>query len=146
MTRLAQHITRGGIVEMDFQQEPDSLVWAVRSDGQLLSMTFRREEDVVGWTRHIIGGSFSTGDAVVESVAVIPGENGAGQTQSSENRDEVWVTVKRTINGSTVRYVEVFERDYETGDDEEDSYYADSIITYDGVATSTITGLDHLEG
>lgn len=146
MTRLAQHVTRGGIVEMDFQQEPDSLIWAVRSDGQLLSMTFRREEDVVAWARHIVGGSFSTGDAVVESVAVIPGANGAGQTQSSENRDEVWITVKRTINGVTKRYIEILERDFEAGDDEEDSYYADSIITYDGVATDTITGLDHLEG
>ena len=146
MTRLAQHITRGGIVEMAFQQEPDSLVWAVRSDGQLLSMTFRREEDVVGWARHIIGGSFSTGDAVVESVMVIPGANGAGQTQSSENRDEVWITVKRTINGQTKRYVEVLERDYETGDDENDSYYADSIITYDGAAATVLTGYDHVEG
>ena len=146
MTRLAQHVTRGGIVEMDFQQEPDSLVWAVRNDGQLLSMTFRREEDVVAWARHIIGGSFSTGDAVVESVAVIPGADGAGQTQSSENRDEVWITVKRTINSATKRYIEVLERDYEMGDDEEDSYYADSIITYDGVPTTTITNLGHLEG
>ena len=146
MTRLAQHVTRGGIVEMDFQQEPDSLVWAVRSDGQLLSMTFRREEDVVGWARHILGGSFGTGDAVVESVAVIPGANGAGQTQSSENRDEVWITVKRTINGVTKRYIEVLERDFETGDDEEDSYYADSIITYDSTPATSITGLDHLEG
>ena len=146
MTRLAQHITRGGIVEMAFQQEPDSLVWAVRSDGQLLSMTFRREEDVVGWARHIIGGSFSTGDAVVESVAVIPGANGSGQTQSSEDRDEVWITVKRTIDGATKRYIEVLERDYEDGDDENDAYYADSIITYDSTATTSITGLGHLEG
>lgn len=144
MTRLAQHVTVGGIDEMAYQQEPDSLVWCVRSDGQLLSMTFRREEDVVGWARHIIGGSFSTGDAVVESVAVIPGANGAGQTQSSEDRDEVWITVKRTINGSTVRYVEVLERDFEDGDDEDDSYYADSVITFDGTATTSITGLTHL--
>jgi hypothetical protein len=146
MTRLAQHVTRGGIVEMAFQQEPDSLVWAVRNDGQLLSMTYRREEDVVAWARHIIGGSFSTGDAVVESVATIPGADGNGQVQSSENRDEVWITVKRTIDGATKRYIEIFERDFETGDDENDSYYADSIITYDGAATTSITGLDHLEG
>ena len=146
MTRLAQHVTRGGIVEMDFQQEPDSLVWAVRNDGQLLCMTFRREEDVVAWSRHILGGSFSTGDAVVESVAVIPGAAGASQTQSSANRDEVWITVKRTINSVTKRYIEVLERDFETGDDENDSYYADSIITYDGAAATSITGLDHVEG
>jgi hypothetical protein len=146
MTRLSQHITRGGIIEMDFQQEPDSLVWAVRDDGQLLSMTYRREEDVVAWSRHKFGGSFSTGDTVVESVAVIPGADGAGQVQSSENRDEVWVIVKRTINSATKRYVEVLERDFETGDDENDSYYSDSLITYDGAAATSITGLDHLEG
>jgi hypothetical protein len=146
MTRLAWHVTRGGIVEMDFAQEPDSLSWAVRNDGQLLSMTFRREEDVVGWGRHILGGAFSGGNPVVESVAVIPGNNGAGQVQDSSNRDEVWLIVKRTIDGSTKRYVEFLERDFETGDAQEDAYYADSLITYDGASTTTITGLGHLEG
>lgn len=138
MTRIAQHITRGGVIEMTFQQEPDSLVWTVRGDGQLPSMTFRREEDVVGWARHIIGGTFATGDAVVESVASIPGANGAGQVQNSEGRDEVWIIVKRTINGATKRYIEVLERDFETGDEPEDAYYADSIITLD--TPITITG------
>lgn len=150
MTRLAQHVTkstdRKGIVEMAHAEEPHSVVWAVRSDGQLLSMTYRREEDVVSWSRHKSGGSFSGGDAVVESVAVIPGADGDGQTQSSEDRDEVWVIVKRTINGQTKRYIEVLEGDFEHGDEQEDAYYADSCITYDGVPATTITGLDHLEG
>lgn len=146
LTRLAQHITLGGIVEMDFAEEPDSLVWAVRNDGTLLSMTYRREEDVVGFARHILGGSFASGTAVVESVVVIPGANGAGQIQDSSSRDEVWMIVKRTINGQTKRYIELFERDYADGDDQEDAYYSDSIITYDGASASVITGLDHLEG
>ena len=162
MTRLAQHITRGGIVEMAFAEEPNSLLYAVRTDGVLLTMTYRRDEDVVGWARQIVGGSFGTGHAVVESVAVIPGANGGGQVQDSSDRDEVWITVKRTINGSTKRYIEVFERDFEGPfpseyDDEDDweaamlteqkdAYYADSIITYDGSATTAITGLGHLEG
>lgn len=146
MTRLASHITRGNVVEMAFAEEPNSEVWAVREDGVMASMTFRREEDIVGWARHIIGGNFGGGHAVVESIAIIPGSNAAGQTQDSTNRDEVWVSVKRTINGATKRYVEFMERDFETGDDQEDAYYADSLITYDGAATTTITGLDHLEG
>jgi len=146
MTRLAEHVTRGGIVEMDFAEEPDSLVWAVRNDGQLLSMTFRREEDVVGWARHIIGGSFSTGDAVVESVAVIPGAAGSGQTQSSLSRDEVWVTVKRTINSATARYVEMFETSWDDSYAQEDAYYSDSLITYDSTTATVLTGYDHLEG
>ena len=56
MSRLAQHIMRGGVIEMDYAEEPESLVWVVRNDGQLLSMTYRRDEDVVGWGRHILGG------------------------------------------------------------------------------------------
>lgn len=162
LTILADHITRTGVEELFYQQEPDSLLWCLRADGVLATLTYKREEDVVGWARQIIGGSFSTGNAVVESVSVIPGTDGAGQTQSSANRDEVWVMVKRTINSATVRYVEVFEEifegpirgDYSSDDAWEtavlaaqvDMYYADSIITYDDVPTTAISGLDHLEG
>lgn len=162
MTRLAEHITRGKITEMDYAQEPNDLIYAVRSDGTLLTMTYRREEDVVGWTRHVIGGSFGSGQAVVESVAVIPGNDGAGQVEDSSHRDEVWILVKRTINGATKRYVELLEEDFEgplpndyattalwrtaMRTAQKSSYYADSLITYDGSATDTITGLDHIEG
>lgn len=146
MTRLAQHITKGGIVEMDYAEEPESLVYAIRNDGQLLSMTFRRDEDIIGWGRHILGGVFGTGNAVVESIVVIPGANGGGQIQDSTDRDEVWLIVKRTINGATKRYIEFLEKYFETGDDQDDVYYADSLITYDGASTTTITGLTHLEG
>ncbi len=228
MTRLAQHITRGGIVEMDFAEEQESQVWTVREDGVFLSMTFRRNEDVVGWGRHLLGGQFAGGNdvtatdisftapdtissvagafkrfkggdilfisgtasndfadislvtvatvsddfttmttteqtivtegagasmtltamsnAVVETVTTIPGTDGNGQVQDSTSRDEVWVIVKRTINGVTKRYVEMLERDYETEDEQEDAYYSDSLLTYDSVSTTTITGLDHLEG
>lgn len=135
MTRLARHITVGGIIEMDYADEAESMVFAVRADGQLLSMTFRREEDVVGWARQIIGGTFDGGDAVVESVAVIPGGNGSGQTQDSTSRDEVWMIVKRTINGVTKRYIEFLERDFETGEAQEDAYYVDSMITLDSPET-----------
>jgi len=162
MTRLAQHITKGGIVEMAFAEQPNSLAWAVRNDGNVLSMTYRREEDVVGLARHQLGGAFGTGDAVVESVAVIPGANGAGQVQDSTERDEVWLIVKRTIDGATKRYIEVIEEDFEGPvketyttdalwrtamlDQQKDAYYLDSCITYDSTPTTTITGLTHLEG
>jgi hypothetical protein len=84
--------------------------------------------------------------SIVESVTAIPGDNGSGQVQDSTSRDEVWLIVKRTINGATKRYVEMLERDFEEGHDQEDSYYSDSLLTYDGAATTSITGLGHLEG
>ena len=137
LTRTSNHITKSGIVELDYAEEPDSVLWAVREDGQLLSLTYRREEDVIGWGRHIIGGAYAGGDAVVESVVTIPGDNGSGQVQDSTKRNEVWFIVKRTINGATVRYVEFFERDFEDGDAQEDSYYVDSCITLDTPVTVT---------
>ena len=76
MTILAEHITKGGLTQFAYQQEPDSVVWATRQDGTLLGMTYRREEDVVAWHKHIIGGSFSGGQAVVESIATLPSDTG----------------------------------------------------------------------
>ena len=74
---------------------------------------------------------------IVESVASISG---------TLNEDELWVIVKRIINGSTRRYVEVFsvfDFDETTATD---FHFVDSGLSYDGTATTSITGLDHLEG
>ena len=67
MTLLAEHITGNGVVDVDYAQEPQSIYWAVREDGTLLGLTYQREEDVVAWHRHIIGGSFKqTFDAATD--------------------------------------------------------------------------------
>jgi len=148
MMRLSSHIGLGGLSQLAYQQEPHSLLWATRNDGQMVSMTYRREEEVVALGRHILGGYYSSstspGHAVVDSVATIPGSTSTSLTVTSEDRDEVWVIVKRTIEGSTVRYVEVMEREFEDGDAQEDAYYSDSLLTYDGAASSALTGWGHL--
>lgn len=136
LTVLAEHITDSGITEMAFQQEPDNIVWCVLNDGRFVGMTYRREENVVGWHEHILGGSFGSGDAVVESVAVIPGDL---------DEDNVYLVVKRTINGATARYIETFSN-FDFGTDIEDAFFVDSGLTYSGSAATTISGLDHLEG
>ena len=77
------------------------------------------------------------GKSVCESVAVIP-------TDDSEY--QIWVIIKRTVNGSTRRYVEylnVFDFD-ET--DNTSFNFLDSALSYSGTAATTFTGLDHLEG
>ena len=90
LTVLAEHITTGGVVSLCYQQEPESLIWAVRDDGTLLSCTIEREQFVVGWSRHYTSGA-------VESVATIP----------NAGHDDVWMIVRRYINGATVRYREI---------------------------------------
>jgi hypothetical protein len=136
LTVLAEHITDSGITEMAFQQEPDNIVWCVLTDGRFVGMTYRREENVVGWHEHILGGSFGSGNAVVESVAVIPGDL---------NEDNVYLVVKRTINGATARYIETFSN-FDFGTDVQDAFFVDSGLTYSGSAATTISGLNHLEG
>jgi hypothetical protein len=137
MTILAEHITDGGIKEMSLQQEPDNVVWCVLENGKFVGMTYRREENVIAWHEHLIGGEFSS-DAFghVESVATIPGDL---------NEDDTYLVVKRTINGGTKRYIEYFSS-FDFGDDVEDAFFVDSGLTYSGSAATSISGLDHLEG
>ncbi len=130
MTRRSEHITRGGILEMAYAKEPWSIVWAVRADGVLLAFTYLREEEVTAWSRHPIGGG------TVESVSTIPGVG----------YDEVWLAVNRTVNGAALRTVEVLDREFDDEVDLVDAFFVDGGITYDGPATTTITGLGHLEG
>ena len=132
-TVLAEHITASGITQMAFAPDPDQVVWCVRADGVLLGFTWNNEQAVRGWHRHPIGGS-----GIVESVAVMPAAEG--------DRSELWMVVRRTINGVTERYVEYMERTYRVGDAQSSQFYVDSGLTYTGAATTTISGLSHLEG
>lgn len=138
MTPLSEHITVSGVKEFTYQQEPYSLLWFVRNDGVLAALTYERDQDVIGWHRHIIGGAFGSGDAVVESAACIPNPDGTA--------DELWLVVKRTINGATKRYVEYMTPFWQGGQAQEDAFYVDCGATYDGVPADTISGLGHLEG
>ena len=142
ITILNDTVTTSGINEMAYQQSPDSILWCVRDDGVLSGLTYQRAEQVTAWHRHKLGGTFGTGATatgygVVESVATISG---------SLNEDELWVIVKRTINGSTKRYVECFS-DFDFDETTSTDFrFLDSHLAYDGSATTTLSGLSHLEG
>jgi hypothetical protein len=148
LTLLADHITESGIDAIVFAAEPQAVVWGVRGDGVLVGLTYIPDQKVFAWHRHILGGSFGDGDAVVESIAVIPSTEGDPSTVGRTNiaHDQVWLVVKRTINGSTVRYVEFMEDDFSDSDVLDDALFMDSGITAIDPATATISGLDHLKG
>jgi len=136
MTILAEHISQGGITQFAYQQEPESIVWALRSDGTLLGLTYRREEEVVGWHKHTIGGVFGSGQAVVESIAPLPTDTG---------NDDLYLIVKRTINSQTKRYVEVL-KPFDFGSVTTAAFFVDSGLAYSGSAVTSLSGLYHLEG
>jgi hypothetical protein len=134
LTVLSEHVVDAGVVDMDFQQEPDNIVWCVLTDGTMAALTYNRERGVIAWVPHVIGGP----GAFVETVASISSPDG--------RRDDVWMVVRRTINGNTVRYVEVIEDHRLVETSTSDAFYGDGGITYDGSPTKVITGLGYLEG
>ena len=137
MTILAEHISEGGLTQMAYQQEPNQIIYAVRGDGELVALTYQREQQVTAWHRHIFGGVFGSGNAVCESVAVIP---------TDDTEYEVYVIVKRTINGATRRFVEYINNFDFTETDNTTFNFLDSSLAYSGSAVTTISGFDHLEG
>jgi len=142
LTILAEHIIRDGtnVESIAVQRSPETLIWIARNDGVLVGLTYNRSQEITAFHRHKIGGSFSTGDAVVEGVAACP--SGTGQD------DDVYVVVKRTINSETVRYIEVIQNEFiPTGvQDKNNMRYVDSSLTYNGAAVLSIAGLGHLPG
>ena len=136
ITVLAEHITKGGVEGFAYQQEPENIVWCVRSDGTLLGLTYRREESVVAWHKHVIGGAFDGGQAVVESITTLPTDSG---------EDELYMIVKRTIDGQTMRYVEVM-KNFDFGSTTTSAFFVDSGLSYAGSAVSGFSALYHLEG
>lgn len=119
---LAEHITEGYIADMAYAQDPYSIIWVALADGTLLSCTYLRDEDVVAWASHSTGAS-----GQVESIAVIP----------YDGRDQLWACIKRTVNGTTRRYIELMTGDW--GKDITNAFYVDSGLTYNGTEY-TITG------
>lgn len=129
LTALIEDITLGGITSMAVQRNPDSIIWmTLASNPYLISMTYEREQNVVAYAEHPLGGN-----GIAESVSVIPGTT----------EDRVTLTVKRTVNGSVVRFIETMQSRQWT--DDKDAYYVDAGLTDTGGDT-TITGLSHLEG
>lgn len=152
MTTLSEHIPKGpdgkqGITQMAWQAEPDLVLWCSTTDGRLVGFTYNRDQQVMCWHNHPLGGSCVNAplaakgytNAVVECVSTIPSPDGT--------QDDLWLIVRRTINGVTRRYVE-YLMPYFTDIQANlpDAFYVDAGITYSGASTSLIQGVRHLIG
>lgn len=122
-TILSPHISGDGFTDLSYQQNPDTILWAVCSNGTLATMTREIDQEVQGWSRQ-------TTDGLYESIATIP--------SVSEPHDEVWVIVARTIGGSTKRYIERF-KSQEIPDRQDQCFYVHSGLTYDGYTETSLT-------
>ena len=97
MTILSEHVSEGGFIELALQQEPDNIIFAVRADGQLCGMTYRREEQVVAWHRHIVAGVSGAATITVTDFANIA----TGTTLKLTKSDGTLVTFTSEAAGSS---------------------------------------------
>jgi hypothetical protein len=93
-TVFANHITGSGVIELSFKKDPDKTLMAVRADGVLAVCAYDIDQEVTGWARWTTQGQF-------ESCATVPTATG----------EETYCVVQRTVGGSPVKYVEVFDPD-----------------------------------
>lgn len=127
------------LVDWCYARRPFQLIWAVRRDGVLLSLTYNPEQKAAGWAHHDTDGEY-------ESVCSVP--------EGSE--DAVYVVVRRTVDGVRHRYIERLTSRAKNGATTPSSLFGlpaigddvcvDAGVRYYGVATSQTTGLTHLEG
>lgn len=128
LTQVVPEIGEPGIVKIVAQHQPEKRFHCVRSDGTVALMVYDKQEEVTCWI------DVET-DGDIEDAVVLPGDT----------EDQVYYTVKRSINGSDVRYHEKFALESECRGFP-DAKLADAFIEYSGAATTTITGLSTLEG
>jgi len=239
---LADHLPRGGLTDMVWQQEPELVLWFVHADGRLIGLTYDRANGAIGWHEHPLGGKFGEATVTVADYANIavgstitltksdgtsvtftseaagssdPADTSLGWRPNSSNNatadniftrinahadftvanpaaavvtiketapesqgfltvvtsdstrlaatsegravvesltsipsgseDQIYLSVKRTIDGATTRQIS-FIKSFYFNDDITDAFFVDNGLTYDSTATTTITGINHLEG
>lgn len=129
LTVLSEHISDSGFTQLTFVQEPDSVLYCVRKDGVMPALTYDPVQEVAAWSRIVTQGKLESATSIYSDVV---------------KQDELWVVVKRQVNGVEKRFIEYMEPTFNGG--VADAFFVDSGLTYDGSPTSRVTGLDHLAG
>lgn len=129
LTQLANHITRGGVTQMESGQLPDSSLFLV-TGGEVAVLTYERQQNVVGWARWVF-------DGTVESVATTSGVG--------EDDDHYFV-----VNRGGNRYIEFLAPDMTQNEESGDATTLRFLDCYteksEASPFSTITGLARFNG
>jgi len=122
LTHFASDILGTGVAQVAVQNTPDTIIWCRTEDGNLVGLTFDSKLGVTGWHEHDVNGT-------VESMCIMP----------KPTEDELWLSVKRTVDSTVYHMIEYMTaRDY--GDDQEDAYFVDAGLTIDhGAAVNVAT-------
>jgi hypothetical protein len=134
LSLLVPDIGRPGFTHLELQRDPDLRLHLPRSDGTVAILLYDPAEDVRAWV------NFKTGDGdgingVVEDIVTLPGIE----------EERVYYSILRIIDGKERRFLEKWALESECIG-ETLNKQADCFIEIHQTASSTISGLDHLEG
>lgn len=114
---LASHLFEyDTISNWTYQRHPNSLIWAVLSDGKMISITIYPKHNVFSFSRHTTG---ATGK--YKQIESLHRDNGV---------DELWMLTQRTINGQTRRYIEIGQPRLSKYNPR-DAFFVDCGLSYD---------------
>lgn len=111
----SQHLFESPIVEIAYQKNPDSILYCLREDGKIAILVLETNQQIQAW-------SLLEFDGFVESLETIPSYNGL--------YDEVYLIVRREMNGKTVRHIERMQ-DIITPEIQSKCWYVRSGLSYD---------------
>ncbi len=134
ISAIASHLFYGHTVdEWAWAEEPFKVVWAIRDDGVMLTLTFLKEQEFIGWAHSTTAGNFKSVCTVVENTDL------AGEV------DAVYTVVERLIDGHFLKYIErISERVFTTG--VADAWCVDCGIGYVGAPATNFSGAEFLAG
>lgn len=128
---MAPHLFDGhSLKQWAYQQTPGSNIWCVRDDGVLLCLTYLKEHEIFGWSRHLTEGDF---------VSVI--------SMSGNNEDVIILVTRRMVGGQEHYFLERMAASFTPSTAIENAYFVDCGITAQrSDASEIVAGLEHLEG
>lgn len=134
ISAIASHLFFGfQVTEWAWAEEPFKVVWAIRNDGVMLTLTFLKEQEFIGWSHQSTAGLFKSVATVVEATAT------AGEV------DAIYTVIQRTIRGQSLQYIErIAERTFPSG--VADAWTVDCGIQYVGTPATSFTGAQFLGG
>ena len=113
LTLLAKHLFKNrSIKAWAHAADPDGVTWCVMSDGKCASLTYLKEHDVWGWSRHETKGRFL-------DVAVVP----------EVGRDVPYFLIQRRVQGGKKVFVEMLAD--RVSDDMRNAFFVDCGLSYD---------------
>lgn len=126
---LSEHLFAAGVKKIVYLSHPNRTVIGLRYDGLLVAFAYDRDQKIAGGTLIDIGG-------FVEDVSPLPGDTGT----------DLWLTVRRTLNGSTLRTIELLAEFWRQDFTVQDvPIYGACSVVYDGAATNTVAGVNHMK-